>query len=196
MGFWMQFVRPPTKLPKWYEPLNPEYPDLYDLTFEGMREVAAAMSVAFLLDEKTPAPQLPRWGDVGLSPERGQELFELFVYRPKPGQQTLDDVLTPEERPAFIEYLARFEAATGQPAPPGQALGYKFRTNDGWLVTPDECRVIAHGLDEDLADHRDDLIRGLRHRGYSRTLDTVRDLLVWWAQYNRVAADHGGYGVW
>lgn len=105
-------------------------------------------------------------------------------------------MLTPAERPAFAEYLARFEAATGQPAPPAKALGYEFRTNDGWLVTPDQCRVIADGLDEDLAEYPDELIRGLRDRGYSHTKESVVDLLSPWTRFNRLAADHGGYRVW
>jgi hypothetical protein len=196
MGFWMQFVRPSTGLPDWYEPVNPDYPDLYSLTFGGMFEVAAGMAAAGLLDEEKAAPTLPRYADVGLGEERGQELFDLFVYRPTPGQRTLDDVLTPEERPAFTEYLARFEAATGQPAPPGKALAYKFRTNDGWLVTPDECRVIADVLDAALAKRRARLVRGLQARGYSRTRESVADLLSPWAKYNRVAADHTGYRIW
>ena len=196
MGFWMQFVQPSTNLPEWYEPIDRDYPDLYQLTFGGKFEVAAGMAAAELLDEEKAAPTLPRRADVGLSEERGQELFDLFVYRPEPGQRTLDDVLTPEERPAFTEYLARFEAATGQPAPPGKALAYKFRTNDGWLVTPDECRVIADGLDAALAKRRARLVRGLQTRGYSRNKESVADLLSPWAKYNRVAADHRGYRIW
>jgi hypothetical protein len=75
MGFWMQFVRPPTSLPDWYEPVNPDYPDLYDLTFGGMFEVGAGMAAAGLLEE-APLPKLPRWEDVGLTQERRQELSD------------------------------------------------------------------------------------------------------------------------
>jgi hypothetical protein len=192
----MRFVHPPTNLPEWYEPSEPDYPELYQVTFEGMFEVAAGMAVARLLDEETAAPKLPRWPPGKMTQERAEELWPYLFEPAKPGQAALADILAPHERSIVSKYLTRFEAATGKPAPPGKALGYKFRSNDGWLVTPDECRVIADGLDVALAERRDDLVRGLQDRGYSRTLDTVSDLLGWWAQYNRVAADHGGYRVW
>src|SRR5262245_14618566 len=104
MGFWMQFVRPPADLPAWYEPIDPAHPDRYQLTFGGRFEVAAAMYVAGLLDVKTTAPELPRWEDVGLSPERGQELLPYLAHRPRPGRPTLADVLQPQERLAVAEY--------------------------------------------------------------------------------------------
>ncbi len=196
MGFWMRFVRPSTNLPGWYQPIEPDYPDLYQLTFGGMFEVAAGMAAAGLLDEGPVAPQLPCWNEVGLSPERGQELWPYLFEPARPGKAALAHVLRPHERPAVAEYMARFQAATGQPALPGKALAYKFQSNDGWLVTPDECRVIADGLDAALAHRRDDLVRGLGERGYTRVSETAWDLLGWWAQYNRVAADHGGYRIW
>ena len=197
MSFWMQFVRPSTSLPVWYQPPSPKYPDVYDLSIQGMGAIKTAMSVADLLDEATAAPELPRWEDFGLSVERWEELSDYWVYGSKPGQPTLAEALKPHERPAVAEYLTRFEAATGQPAPPGKALGYKFRTNDGWLVTPDECRVIADGLEAALAKRRAKLVRGLQARGYSdHSKESVADLLSPWAKYNRIAADHGGYRIW
>src|SRR5262249_13327294 len=45
MSFWMQFVRPSTSLPEWYEPHSPDYPDMYDLTIQGMGAIVTAMSV-------------------------------------------------------------------------------------------------------------------------------------------------------
>src|SRR3954452_17232446 len=100
MSVWMQFVRPSTRLPEWYQPPPPEFPDMYDLTVQGMGAIVTAMSFLDLLDEKTPVPKLPRWGEVGLSPEQGQELFDYWVYRPRPGRPTLEDVIEPHEQPA------------------------------------------------------------------------------------------------
>jgi hypothetical protein len=196
MSFWMQFVRPATNLPEWYEPPTTDFPDLYDLTIQGMGAIVTAMSFLYLLDEEAPVPEVPRWEDVGLSTERGQELFQYWVYRPQPGRPTLEDVIEPHERAAFADYLARFEAATGQPAPPDRALGYKFRSCDGWLVTPDECLVIADVLEENLANFRGTLALEMGYRGYPHTEESIADLLSPWAKYNRVAADHGGYRVW
>jgi hypothetical protein len=196
VSFWMQFTRRPSALPEWYEPIDPDSPDLYQVTFGGMYEVAAGMAAAGLLDEDAPVPELPNWESAGFTPERGQELFDFWVYPHQPGKPTLEDVAEPHERLAFAEFLKRYEAATGQPAPAGKALGYKFLSSDGWLVTPDECRLIASGLESALDHQRGKLVRGLRGRGYSRTTETVWDLLFWWARYNLVAADYGGYRIW
>ena len=200
MGFWTQFAQPPTKLPKWYEPIDPDYPDLYQVTFDGMFEVAAGMAAAEILDEKTKPPKLPKWPPRGLSRERADELWP-HIFDPTEREDVpLVDVLRPDEKPAVADviarYLVRFEAATGRAAPPGKALAYKFATSDGWLVTPAECRVVADGLEVALSGQRTKLVRGLKARGYSRNRETIVDLLEPWAQYNRVAADYGGYRVW
>ena len=130
--------------------------------------------------------------------ERAEELWYL-IFDPDE-DRPLAEILKPEERPAVADgisrYLTRFERATGRRAPPGKALAYKFATNDGWLITPGECRAIATGLAGALARRRRKLIRGLAARGYDRTEESVARLLEPWAQYNRFAADQGGYRIW
>ena len=200
MGFWTQFAKRPGDLPAWYEPIDSDYPALYQLTFDGMFEVAAGMAAAGLLDEKTKAPKLPNWPPRGLSEERADELWP-HIFDPHEQEDVpLADVLRPDEKPvvadAIARYLVRFEAATGRAAPPGKALAYKFTSSDGWLVTPAECRVIADGLEAALSGQRTRLVRELKARGYSQNRKTIVDLLEPWAQYNRVAADYGGYRVW
>src|SRR5262249_6073115 len=152
-------------------------------TFGGMFEVGAAMAVAGVLDEEASSPKLPDWPPRGVSAERADQL-SLYLFAPA----KLDKVIKPSERRPVADFLEQFADATGRGSDtPGRVPAYKFRSNDGWLVTPDECRVIADGLDAALAKRRAALVRGLRSRGYSRTAATVADLLVWWAQYNRVA---------
>ncbi len=192
MGFNMRFVRPANCLPAWYQPSEPADPACYQLTFDGMFEVAAAMAAANLLDEKVSAPRLPQWPPRGLSPQRSEQL-QPYLY----DAAELDEVIEPHERPLVTGFVDRFTTATGRRSKsPGRVPAYKFRSNDGWLVVPEECQVIADGLDAALVERRNELLRGLRVRGYSRTPKTLADLLVWWAQYNRMAADHGGYRVW
>src|SRR5579884_3027487 len=192
MGFYMRFVRPANALPDWYQPSEPEDPACYRLTFDGMFEVAAAMAAADLLDEEAPAPKLPRWPPRGLSPGRADELGPYLFDAAR-----LEARTEPQERPLVAGFLQRFTKATARRSEtPGRVPAYKFRSNDGWLVHPDECRRIADGLDAALAGRQAQVLRRLRARGYSRTPQTLADLLVWWAQYNRVAADHGGYRVW
>jgi hypothetical protein len=192
VGFDMRFVQPASTLPDWYEPIEPDDPAYYQLTFGGMSEVAAAMAVAGLLDGEAVAPELPDWPPPGLSPERAEQL-QYYLFDADKWKQ----VAKPKERPIVADFLKRFSEATGRRSEsPGLVPAYKFQSNDGWLVLPEECCVIADGLEAALNKRRAELVRGLRKLGYSRTKETVADLLVWWAQYNRVAADHGGYRVW
>jgi hypothetical protein len=197
MSFWTHLVQRPTKLPDWYVPIARDYPGMYQLTFGGMFEVAAGMAADGLL-VRAPVPQLPRWPPPGLTEKRAEELW-YSIFAPDT-DRPLAELLRPDERPAvegaIAGYLARFERATGRRAPPGKALAYKFATNDGWLVTPKECRAIADGLTAALARRRRKLVRGLAARGYNRTEESVADLLEPWALYNRFAADHGGYRIW
>ena len=69
----------------------------------------------------------------------------------------------------------------------------KFGSNDGWHVVPEECEIIANGLDK---------VKSFVHRGYmtdpviieenSDRLRFVRDF----SNYCRHAAKHGGFKVW
>lgn len=196
MGFWMQFVQPSTKLPDWYEPTDPDYPDQYQLSIQGMDAIDWAMDFMRVLDVGVRHPEFPRWEDVGLDRERGQELFQFWVYRPSPGEQTIDDVIKPHERQPYHEYITRFEAATGQSAPPNKALGYKFMSCDGWHVKPDECLAIADAITSGLLNDLDILVSAMDECGYPHTNESFIGLLSPWSTYNRAAALFGGYRVW
>lgn len=196
----MQFARRPTILPEWYQPHSPEHPDIYETGLTGVAELYAGMSAAGLL-ERTAAPRLPRWPPAGLSFERADELWP-HIFDPIEREKIpLAKVLLPHERPAVADaiakYLIRFEAATGkQPVLQGKVLAYKFSSSDGWLITPDECRTIADGLEHALVRRRVKLLRGLQKQNPSHTPETIAELLLEWTRYNRVAADHEGYRVW
>lgn len=72
---------------------------------------------------------------------------------------------------------------------------YKLRSNDGWVVRPDECKVIAAGLTAD----PDDTIEWLYDADVVEQ-DTdeaaLRRLLREFASYNSAASKFGGYRVW
>ncbi len=80
---------------------------------------------------------------------------------------------------------------------PGKVPGFKFGSNDGWIVTPAECAIIAAELalvpgqiDQRHVDHVNASGRG----GFGSIAD-LRRFVVEWHDYNRVAADHDGYEV-
>lgn len=73
----------------------------------------------------------------------------------------------------------------------GRVGAYKFQSNDGWLVTPEECEVLDRCLRASAAMIARDMFTdaGL----------TAEDGLRWvlgFARYNAVAAEHGGYRVY
>lgn len=185
-------VRRPKSWPEWYEPIDEDYPGSYQLTSGGMGEVAAGMAAAGLIDERAKTPELPDWPPPGISPKRAEALSDCLF-----DPEELAAEVRPKERPIVAEFLRQWDAAAGaRSADPALVPAFKFFSNDGWLVTPEECRLIADGLTRALAERRKVLIAGLKVRGYKRTSETVVDLLEPWAAYNRLAADHGGYRVW
>lgn len=74
----------------------------------------------------------------------------------------------------------------------GQVASYKWSSNDGWLVTPAECRAIAVALRRSIDMIAEDYfpdIEGL----------TEQDGQKWvrnWMRFHEIAAEHGGYRVY
>jgi hypothetical protein len=135
MGFDMYTVLPVKKVPEDYEPIFDDTPGYYQLTFTGMFEVVAAMAAAGCLDEKMAAPRQPRWPPRGISEERGEELRP-FVVDPK----KLPRYIRPDEAPIVERFLKRWHAAAGRRSKEaGKVPAFKFTSNDGWWVRPEEC---------------------------------------------------------
>jgi hypothetical protein len=62
-------------------------------------------------------------------------------------------------------------------------FGYKFGSNDGWIVTPAECRVISQAIASYVAGERE----------LSRAW---LDELAQWGSYAAWCAERGGFKVW
>jgi hypothetical protein len=67
---------------------------------------------------------------------------------------------------------------------------YKWSSNDGWLVTPAECTIVADGMTASV-----DSIVYVAAGDFGSTVGNVRHWVEDWAEFNRVAASHGGYRV-
>jgi len=75
--------------------------------------------------------------------------------------------------PAYIAYVGQQVEAPGIPI-------FKFSSNDGWLVQPDECKS---ALDQ------------YRKNGFPKPSEN-RDYWEGWIAFLRHAATHGGFRVW
>lgn len=95
---------------------------------------------------------------------------------------------TPEQIAAFQKVTEQTDARCSWS--PAGVLGipaHKFGTNDGWLVTPDECRWVSSKLS---TAKPDDITAALEKAG-------VNDREYWdsWVKWIGDAADHGGFEV-
>jgi hypothetical protein len=69
----------------------------------------------------------------------------------------------------------------------------KFLSNDDWHVTPEECRFIAERVAK--AAERGVVSELLSYWSDAPPEEEVDRLVADWVDYNRRAADHGGYRV-
>jgi hypothetical protein len=145
------------------------------LTGESMARMVKVMRAAGVLDDTRPStfPDLPD----DMDEDRAAELLDAIL-----DDDEIEPPPTAAEKRVIKAYLKARGAVEGVRSPhPGRVPACKFGSNDNWLVWPEECKAIANGLDRWLA--------GRRGKGFDK--DGVR----LWVNYNRAAADHGGYRV-
>lgn len=149
--------------------------------------------------ENAPEPR-PPWTPGGANDEAVEKwdaanYFRLNIWGMSAMRQEMTEALDwshanspwpapPEEgKRSKAEYEADVEAMLTGELESGQVPAYKFSSNDGWLITPRECRTIASVLERALPH--------LRKGGDPAWRETVRLFI----KFNRYAADHGGYRV-
>lgn len=72
----------------------------------------------------------------------------------------------------------------------------KFCSNDGWHVVPEECLLIANGLDKVLATGEEIFYRDTWENRTVGLGDSDREYVKKFADYCRRAADKNGFSVW
>lgn len=174
MGFDLDMVRTPKRELPELPGVSRGYLRLAGESMAGMVEVMRAAGV--LDDAEPPAfPDLPP----DMDDDRAAELLDALL----DGDEA-DPPPTAAERRSIKAYLKARGMVEGFRSPnSGRVPACKFGSNNNWLVSPEECHVIADGLDRWLAGP------GARKKGIDR--GGVR----LWAAYNRAAAGHGGYRV-
>lgn len=149
-----------------YQPRHSEYPGSFEVNWSGMSWLLELMENANVIDRDCPdADHIPS----GLSAQRMKAIWDLFCF-----DHSIEPLPTENELKMIDESQAR----------EGRVLVIKFVSNQGFLVTPDECLVIAHGVERYASENE------------SRSeLDLEWSDVHFWASYNRVAANHGGYRI-
>jgi hypothetical protein len=101
------------------------------------------------------APKWPAWPPPGLSVERAEQLRDLFspasvVYRVRESEpaRTLAELkATFRELRILQRYLdAEGRVRSAVSKKPGKVPSFKFGSNDGWHVIPEECLIMASRL--------------------------------------------------
>lgn len=209
MGFDLFMLRTPSPLPKGYRPQTADAPRYFRLNGRAMAIVCAAINLAGAGYSDDPPEDPTPYPPPGMSEARAETLLEALSDACTPFQlrkgrfdaRDLDATLamTNEETATLREHYASVEryvrASSLREVDGRQCFGlYKLSSNDGWVVRPDECVVIAAGL---VADP-DDTIEWLYD---SDAVDpdtnekSLRKLLSQFAQYNAAASKFGGYRV-
>lgn len=88
-------------------------------------------------------------------------------------------------------HLKRFRSKTASAVPIG-----KFCSNDGWVVVPDECLIIANGLDTLLKAGTPIVYRDTWEGKDVTVGEEDLKYVQEFADYCRRASTHGGFEVW
>ena len=213
MGFDMQMVTPPKQLPPAYVAQYADQPGYYRFKTSAMVIMVAVMEGAGVLGDD-PSPQWPPWPPKDVPPER-LKLIEEAVNKGEvmPGLSEL------ERRIATSAIDASKKLRSTPSKKPNRVPAFKFRSNDGWLVTTEECSIVARGL-RNYANHlkqqdldslakqyqasQKKLVQGAvaqgeivlsGNEGLGLSLAELKKWVLEWVAFNDLASHHDGYLV-
>ncbi len=111
--------------------------------------VLNALATADALDDAEP-PDGPSWPPKGakIRAARAEALFAHFE-----GEEALEPSPTPKERASYDSFCRNRDVWRATPSQkPNKVPGFKFGSNDGWIVSKEEASVVAKALAEVLGD--------------------------------------------
>jgi hypothetical protein len=210
MGFDIQMVEAPKPAEAKKAGLPSDDPGYFRFQVQAMPAMVVTMVWAGAMTDDEEAPKFPKWPPDGVAQDR-VTLMEKAVNDPKALAK-----LTPAEHKR-VDEIQRFFHVHSKHA--GTVPAFKFRTNDGYVVDPDECATIATRLRAfapkvtaaqleklgavyaaspnpglDAAKTRgEQVIVGNESLGL--TLEEYRAWILQWATYNEVASHHHGYRI-
>jgi hypothetical protein len=109
-----------------YDMYGVENNEYFRANIWGMGFLRSVMRMAEALDEEVPSPEFP---EIEKRDDETEEQYEMRL------QESQDEItsISPGVKPPF----------------------YKFCSNDGWFLTPEECRVIADAIDKYVDEHEE-----------------------------------------
>jgi len=187
MGYDFKIVRKIERVPKEHKAQgsDPSY-HRFNSTAMGLWRVAMQewCEATYLAD----APELPAFPPTGF--DDVDRAYEVHSWLDGSGHAPAP-IATPQEIEAGKAYLAAYEDAVTRPAIRGdQVASYKFESNAGWLVTPEECRLLAakiEPMEQQLASSF------FSDAGFDDA--DALEMVEAWVAYQKLAAEYGGYRV-
>lgn len=151
--------------------------NMFHFSVGGMEVVYAVLSSLSILDNDYPFPQFPD--------HPGREHFDEY-----------DRPTTPQGR----QYIEQWEKAASAHGHNGKVPAFKFRSMSGWVVTPEECKIIADAIRNADEERIKRVIREFRKARFNREstdreLDEWVDTLKRFADYCEECADLDGFTV-
>nr|WP_314264776.1 hypothetical protein [uncultured Moellerella sp.] len=130
------------------------------------------------------------WLNSELTPARAEEIYRYLEER-----ATIHPEPSEEEIASFHQAQSDQQALLSQESSKeGMIPVHKFATNDGWLVTPNECAIIAKIFSQRLIDDNGFVIAKI-----AELCEVQKDQLVIelaeWGKFNKFAIKQGGYCV-
>lgn len=213
MGFAIHMIDPPKPAELKKVGLAEDSGGFYRFKFGRMPVMVALMEWSGALAEDDTAPDFPSWPPKDTPADRKKVLNAAGNDAKAEGQ------LTPvEKKELAATRKATHDAKVVRSKHSGMVPAFKFATNDGFIVTPEEAKIISAKLRAyadkvnaqsltKLEKVYQDNQKPKRPEGSGAgagsaaveplglTVDTLRAWVVEWAGYNDIASHHGGYQV-
>lgn len=185
MGYDLQMVRTPAGADAQELPNSSGIAGYYRFNVRGMAMTVGALEWADAIHYR-PAPEIPDLQLDGHPEERVIAAIEALR-----GADPGEAPPTAAELAVARAYLEAHEAAVSSSSLVDDRVGaFKFQSNDNWLVTPEECVVLARKL----RAHAEMIARDYFPDAGVEQADG-RKWILGFARYNEIAAEHGGYRV-
>lgn len=154
--------------------INPETGDAeyYRFNMWAMGRVCQVLSALGVLDEEV---DFPKW------PER-------------PGDEHFDEDGTPLTEEAE-DYLREIEDIRAMHPRNGKVPYYKFYTNDGWIVTPEECEALSKAILGAGKEKIKSILERYVDTDGAESLDEFAESIVEFGRYCERCASLGGFSV-
>jgi hypothetical protein len=191
VGFDFRIAEAPERWPASYRPQYDDAPEYFRVTHKAMHALRAALVATGAIDVEARVPSFPPW-----PPEPLTRLRAAGVEMATEQGMTIEPPSTATE----VEVLERWRnkraaALETTSADPDKVPAFKLGSNDGWRLTPGECRALGKALRATIADHPDALVAAVTESGSTLARDESLAWLAAFADYLAVAADHGGVVV-